>query len=94
MSSEKIISQLKKSVVFLGFLVDKKIQFVGTGFRLGIENINFIATAKHVVIDENGERLDKKMDFFSIPQMEHLALDLLANHKKKDSIGGFILILR
>jgi len=59
-----IISELKKTVVFLGFHVGDKIRFVGTGFIITIDGFFHLITAKHVVMDKSGNFLDKDMQFF------------------------------
>jgi len=51
---EPIISELKKTVVYIGNSVKGSIKFIGTGFRFSYKDKNFLITAKHVILDEVG----------------------------------------
>ncbi len=45
----KLITQIKESIIFLGYLKDNNPMYTGTGFLIQIDNIFYIVTAKHVV---------------------------------------------
>lgn len=55
-----LIDEIKKTIVFLGKVTEKReIQFHATGFLVNIQNIFHLATAKHVVVDSRtGEFID------------------------------------
>lgn len=56
------IREIRKTVVFLGKKGEKGIEPFATGFLLRLKNMFHLATAKHVVVDEEtGERKDKGM---------------------------------
>ena len=46
---KKLISQIKESTVFLGYMQNNKPVFTGTGFLIQVENVFYVVTAKHVV---------------------------------------------
>jgi len=62
----ELINQIKKTVVFLGKNAEGgKIQFYATGFLVNIQNIFYLVTAKHVVVDpKTGEFIDSGMLVF------------------------------
>ncbi len=45
----KLITQIKESIIFLGYLKDNKPVYTGTGFLIQVDNIFYIVTAKHVI---------------------------------------------
>ncbi|HFC10986.1 MAG TPA: serine protease [Candidatus Kaiserbacteria bacterium] len=45
----KLITQIKESIIFLGFLKDNNPVYTGTGFLIQVDNIFYVVTAKHVV---------------------------------------------
>jgi len=47
---KKLLSQIKESTVFLGFMQNNHPVFTGTGFLIQIDEIFYIVTAKHVVV--------------------------------------------
>ncbi|MEX0616712.1 MAG: serine protease [Candidatus Woykebacteria bacterium] len=51
----KLIDEIKKTVVFIGYSVQTKKTlediFIGTGFLLNINNYFYVCTAKHVILD-------------------------------------------
>jgi len=56
-SMKNLLTDLKKSVVFIGDIIEekgaggKKINLYGTGFLVKIQDIYYLITAKHLVID-------------------------------------------
>jgi hypothetical protein len=62
---EQGLEEIKKTIVFLGDIRDKKTQLYATGFLVRIQNIYHLITAKHVVIDrETGKIKDGNMHVF------------------------------
>lgn len=62
MLTRALISDFKKTVVFLGRSTEKGTQFSATGFLVRIQNIFHLVTAKHVVINpENDNFIDGGM---------------------------------
>jgi len=64
-----LIDEIKKTVVFLGKINEKReIQFHATGFIVSIKNIFHLVTAKHVVVDSRtGNFIDSGMlAFFNL----------------------------
>lgn len=68
--SKRLLEDIKHTVVFLGFLKSNKnekgdtvveVSLCGTGFLLQVDNVFFLATAKHVVakIDDKGRILEE-----------------------------------
>jgi len=58
----KLIDEIKKTVAFIGEIDDKnKIKFKATGFLVHIQNIHHLVTAKHVLLDQNGNIDDSWM---------------------------------
>lgn len=70
MSFKDYITQIKKSVVFIGKrfqnpLTNETInRFIGTGVLIIIQGINHIITAKHVIIDPQTNDVTKEMGVF------------------------------
>jgi hypothetical protein len=61
-----LISQIKKTTVFLGKITEKgESQLYGTGFLIQVQDIFHLATAKHVVVDpRKGNFIDSGMQVF------------------------------
>ncbi|MBA7652924.1 hypothetical protein ES703_60763 [subsurface metagenome] len=58
----KLIDEIKKTIAFLGKIEDKnKIKFNATGFLVNIQNIYHLVTARHVLLDQNGNIDDRWM---------------------------------
>lgn len=53
---KELITQIKESVVFLGFIENGHERIIGTGFLIQVEDIFHLVTAKHVV-EQNHENL-------------------------------------
>lgn len=51
-----IISQIKQSTVFLGLMKNNEPVYTGTGFLIQVDDVFYIATAKHVV-EKNYEQM-------------------------------------
>jgi len=70
---KEIITDLKKTIVFLGELVNKKEdgkikqvpRFFGTGFLIRARNIYCLVTAKHVVQDPKSKQIREILTFFN-----------------------------
>lgn len=70
-SMKNLLTQLKKSVVFIGDLSEdrktheKKVNLYGTGFLVRIQDIYYLITAKHIIMDQNSGALrDSEMYVF------------------------------
>jgi hypothetical protein len=46
---KELISQIKESTVFLGFMKNSEPIFIGTGFLIQVDDVFYVVTAKHVV---------------------------------------------
>lgn len=46
---KQLISQIKDSTVFIGFMLNNEPVFSGTGFLIQVDDVFYIVTAKHVV---------------------------------------------
>jgi hypothetical protein len=82
MIMQKLISEAKKTVVFLGEASRGVPRFYATGFLVGVEKILHLVTAKHVVIDRKSGKIEdsrlrifynskeKGIDFISIEALK------------------------
>ncbi len=65
MGMQKLLDEIKKTVVFLGDVREGKTQLYATAFLVDIQNIFHLITAKHVVADKDtGEIKDTNMHIF------------------------------
>jgi hypothetical protein len=53
---KQLISQIKESTVFIGFMINGQPVFSGTGFLIQVDDVFYVATAKHVV-ENNFEKM-------------------------------------
>jgi hypothetical protein len=65
MGMQTLLDEIKKTIVFLGDIRDKKTQLYATGFLVSIQNIFHLVTAKHVVMDRETRKIkDTNMHVF------------------------------
>ncbi len=53
---KQLISQIKESTIFLGYMNNSEPVFSGTGFLIQVDDVFYLATAKHVV-EKNYEKM-------------------------------------
>lgn len=82
---QKLIDDLKKTVVFLGKITDeKKVHFFATGFLVSIKNIYHLITAKHVIVDVKTNKIeDNGVYIYFNSKVGEIAQRSLEETKKK-----------
>lgn len=83
-----LIEQIKKSIVFLGKINEKKeIQYYATGFLVDVQNVFHLVTAKHVVVDKNGNLIDNETLVFFNLKDGRIASRSIAEIKKNFAVN-------
>jgi len=61
LTSKYLLDQIKKTVIFLGFVDENgRILQSGTGFLVNISNVFFLVTAKHVIVNPQKDNFQDK----------------------------------
>jgi len=84
-----LINQIKKAVVFLGDInTEGNPRFYATGSLIEVQNITYLITAKHVVVDkETGDFKDDKMLVFFNSKDGIISSHSIENIKQRYNVG-------
>ena len=83
-----VLSEYKKTVVFLGSTNNNKTEIYATGFLVSIQNIIHLITAKHVIVDmKTGKIKDNNMHVFFNLKSKGIGVRPIKKIKKKLGIN-------